>query len=343
MSAKYLIWNNKGGVGKTFLTFTLATEYARTNPDKDVVVIDACPQSNVSEMLLGGNGAGEKKLSELRSNDTTIAGYIKERYSKSKSEKLGNEGSYFKKLSDYNSKMPDNIFLLPGDVDLDICSSLIDHLSSAPIKGAWMRSRLLLNDLIESFELNKDSNKQKVFLIDCNPSFSNYTEMAVLASNRVIIPCTADAASLRGMTNLFKLIYGVLINKENRIDEDLYFGFNAHLETNNLTRPLIHSFILNRSRSHLKEPSHAFKAHLDELNKVMDDIKKVNPTLFLDSSNTMFNVKDGNTLASILNHEGQPLSQLKSGEYFIYGEKTNANSSQIEPLLDDLKKIVATL
>lgn len=96
MSAKYLIWNNKGGVGKTFLTFTLATEYARTNPDKDVVVIDACPQSNVSEMLLGGNGTGEKKLSELRGNDTTIAGYIKARYSKSKSEKLGNEVSYFK-------------------------------------------------------------------------------------------------------------------------------------------------------------------------------------------------------------------------------------------------------
>lgn len=108
-------------------------------------------------------------------------------------------------------------------------------------------------------------------------------------------------------------------------------------------RPLIHSLILNRSRSHLQEPSHAFKAHLDELKKVMNNIKEIKPSLFLNSTSTMFNVKDGNTLASLLNHEGQLLSQLKSGEYSIYGEKTNANSSQIKPLLDDLNQIIATL
>jgi cellulose biosynthesis protein BcsQ len=26
---KYCIWNNKGGVGKTFLTYAIATEYAK--------------------------------------------------------------------------------------------------------------------------------------------------------------------------------------------------------------------------------------------------------------------------------------------------------------------------
>lgn len=48
---KYLIWNNKGGVGKTFLTYNLAVEYAIAHSDEDVVVIDACPQSNVSEII----------------------------------------------------------------------------------------------------------------------------------------------------------------------------------------------------------------------------------------------------------------------------------------------------
>ncbi|KLZ26398.1 hypothetical protein SL10_01433 [Klebsiella pneumoniae] len=36
---KYLIWNNKGGVGKTFLTYNLAVEYAIAHSDEDVVVI----------------------------------------------------------------------------------------------------------------------------------------------------------------------------------------------------------------------------------------------------------------------------------------------------------------
>ena len=48
----YAFWNNKGGVGKSFLSFVAATEYARTHPDTDVYVIDLCPQANVSEMLL---------------------------------------------------------------------------------------------------------------------------------------------------------------------------------------------------------------------------------------------------------------------------------------------------
>ena len=48
----YAFWNNKGGVGKSFLSFVAATEYARTHPDTDVYVIDLCPQANISEMLL---------------------------------------------------------------------------------------------------------------------------------------------------------------------------------------------------------------------------------------------------------------------------------------------------
>ena len=48
----YAFWNNKGGVGKSFLSFVAATEYARTYPDTDVYVINLCPQANISEMLL---------------------------------------------------------------------------------------------------------------------------------------------------------------------------------------------------------------------------------------------------------------------------------------------------
>ena len=36
---KYAIWNNKGGVGKAFLSFGLATEYAKSNPSTNVLII----------------------------------------------------------------------------------------------------------------------------------------------------------------------------------------------------------------------------------------------------------------------------------------------------------------
>ncbi|MCV5445909.1 ParA family protein, partial [Escherichia coli] len=85
-----------------------------------------------------------------------IAGYIKERFSKSPLSRLGNESSYFVRANDVNAKMPENLYILPGDVDLDICSRLISHIGSSPVKEAWKKSRSLLVDLIASFEADKN-------------------------------------------------------------------------------------------------------------------------------------------------------------------------------------------
>ena len=61
----YAICNNKGGVGKSYLTFQIASEYARTHPQEKVLVIDLCPQANASSMLLGGIVEGERHLGNL--------------------------------------------------------------------------------------------------------------------------------------------------------------------------------------------------------------------------------------------------------------------------------------
>lgn len=141
---KYAVWNNKGGVGKTFLTYNLAVEYASAHPNENVVVIDACPQANVSEIILGGNGTGEHNLNKFVDNTTTIAGYIKERFKRSPLNKLGTETNYFVNAHSVNAKMPNNLYLLSGDIDLDLCSRIISHIASSPIKGAWKASRSLL-------------------------------------------------------------------------------------------------------------------------------------------------------------------------------------------------------
>src|SRR6266566_6914389 len=79
--AVYAIWNNKRGVGKSYLTFQIASEYAKTHPDQKVLVVDLCPQANASSMLLGGIAKGEEYLVQIASNARrrTIAGYIDER------------------------------------------------------------------------------------------------------------------------------------------------------------------------------------------------------------------------------------------------------------------------
>ena len=42
----------QGGVGKSTLTYHIATEFAFANPRRNVVVVDMCPQSNASDAFL---------------------------------------------------------------------------------------------------------------------------------------------------------------------------------------------------------------------------------------------------------------------------------------------------
>jgi chromosome partitioning protein len=44
--------------------------------------------------------------------------------------------------------------------------------------------------------------------IDYNPSFSIYTQMALVSSDYLIIPVMADYSSLEGIKGIFMLLYG---------------------------------------------------------------------------------------------------------------------------------------
>lgn len=66
----YAIWNNKGGTGKSTITFNIASRFAELHPDRNVLVVDMCPQANSSMLLLGGGIEGESKLLGLCSLST---------------------------------------------------------------------------------------------------------------------------------------------------------------------------------------------------------------------------------------------------------------------------------
>ena len=257
---KYVIWNNKGGVGKTFTTYSMATEYAVLHPDKKIVVIDMCPQANISAMLLGGNGIGLEHSLQLMTNKNTIAGYIQLRHSRSAGQKTGNETDFFVKPSQYNANITDNLFLLAGDIDLDLCSELIRHMETSPERDAWRISRQLLNNLITSFEA-KYETEECIFFIDCNPSFSNYTELAVLAAEHLIVPCMADPASLHGLKNVGRILYG------EDVDNGIYIQFREKARNQNFAIPQLYAYINNKNRTVHQRSAKAFKAASEDIGK----------------------------------------------------------------------------
>ena len=339
---RYAFWNNKGGVGKTTLAYMLSTEFAETNMDCNVVVVDMCPQANISEMILGGNGEGEKNLEKCYKDSKNIAGYIKSRYDGARFSLLGSESSYFIEAKKYNSAMPENLYLLPGDCDLDLCGKLVDYMASAPEKKSWFKSRSILIDLLQSFN-KAHAEKENVFFIDCNPSFSSYTELAILACDRLIIPCNADAASVRGLSNVLKIVYG---RSEDNRESGAFEEFNTKSINDGFVLPKIHSVIQNRTRSRIQRAASAYNANLEKIKDVVEGYK-VHKDIFLGLTekhkDVVYNVKDGNTIAVVLNHHGKVLSSLEAKRYQIYGRRTQVDEGQKQSLIEDLTPIVASL
>jgi len=209
----YAIWNNKGGVGKSTITFHIATRYAEANPKEKVLVIDLCPQSNSSMMLLGGGTAGENHVLTFCTEPTprTVVGYLSTVISRGAGADLPTPGDYLVHVRDYNEEMPGNLFLLSGDGNLEPMAPAITQAASAPALTPsiqpWKWIHQIFGELIRSMGDSEKKTKVMVF-IDTNPSFSIYTELAISAAERLITPVNADDSSRVATNAMFILLHG---------------------------------------------------------------------------------------------------------------------------------------
>jgi AAA domain-containing protein len=151
----YAVWNNKGGVGKSTITFHLASRYAEKNPDKKVLVIDLCPQSNSSMMLLGGGTTGEEHVLKLCTEATprTVVGYLGAVISQGPGAPLPKPDDYLVHVSKFNQHMPKNLYLMCGDGNLEPMAPAIFGAASAPAltptTQPWKWVHLIFRELIE--------------------------------------------------------------------------------------------------------------------------------------------------------------------------------------------------
>ena len=60
-----------------------------------------------------------------------------------------------------------------------------------------------------TFALRKRSgNRDALFILDCNPSFAIYTQLALAAAENLVVPFTPDDSSRRAVENVVALLYG---------------------------------------------------------------------------------------------------------------------------------------
>ena len=161
--------NQKGGVGKTTTVINLAAGLAMQ--DKKVLVIDLDPQGNAT------TGFG---LSNIDSKSTIYEVLI-------------------------GSKEFKNVIKNTSINNLSIISSNVD-LSGLEIETAGDNKRafFLKYKLSEFLEANKA--QFSYIFIDCPPSLSLLTVMALVASHSLIVPLQTEFFALEGLTQLMKTI-----------------------------------------------------------------------------------------------------------------------------------------
>lgn len=343
--SSYAFWNNKGGVGKSFLSFVAASEYAHSHPDTDVYVIDLCPQANVSETLFGGYESSPQAIHSLSGKNprATIAGYLEARLN-SPFRMIEDVSPYLCTPKTFNSNIPENLKLICGDNLLEIISEAIRQTSQLSIPvDAWKQVLNWVQDL--TVALRKQSgDRDTLFVIDCNPSFAIYTQLGLVAAEGVVVPFTADDSSRRAIENVIALLYGIT-DPQSEAYARISFGKRAKDE--GVSVPKLHTFVSNRVTFYDGQPSRAFEAVNKTIKQTMDEIHKKHRHIFANPkdqpSNTFMLIPDYHSACVVATMTGTPLHKLKPGPQNLVNERVQLNSGPLQNYRSALETFVNCL
>lgn len=320
-------WNNKGGTGKTSLTFQAVCSFANKNPDARILVIDVCPQANLSELFFGGQeNSGGKTLLEVQGGIVrkSVGGYFQTRLPNPNVPDNINTLSYLSSPAFYNDSIPRNISLLAGDPLLELQANAMATLANNQIPGvdSWAGVVKWLID----FKNAADEHFDYLF-IDMNPSFSMYTQIALAACDRIVLPVTADDSSRRGIQNALSLMYGL------KLPSDTYalHNFKTKMDQAKLEIPRVHLVVKNRLTQYVVAAK-GYAAVLEGIDSDLGEVIKSHPKYitFDDVKNGVAEVRDFQTAGVVAFARGTPFTSMKSGTLSVAGRRVVVNKERLE-------------
>lgn len=333
-------WNNKGGTGKTSLIFQTICGYAEKNPDKRILVIDLCPQANLSELFLGGQeNSGSDKLFQIHGAlpRKSIGGYFDNRLSSPFSPINFQSVDYIVNPHQYNEHINDNIDLVCGDPLVELQANAMNALANTKIPG--INSWLSIIDWLNNF-LEQAKEKYDNVFIDTNPSFSLYTQIALSASHGVVIPVMADDSSRRAFQNVLSLLYGI------RLPSSVYEQYTFANQMNQSQRPLpkIQLIIKNRITQYMGDAS-AYSGVLGKIEEELSEAITSYPQYFEFNrlEDGIVSVRDFGTTGVVAFARGCPFSRMSAKSYSIGSKRVQVKGEYLDNMKENMDNMIDKL
>ncbi len=340
MEIKYAYWNNKGGTGKTSLCFQSIIRYAEKHPKKRILAVDMCPQANLSELMLGGlNNKGSEKLLERQGlvPRCSVGGYFQLRLPAPYSPPVFNARDFVTRPNNYNNGVPQNVDLVCGDPMLELQANAVNTLANNQIPGTnpWIAVVDWLKDFLDQL-----ADEYDVVFIDCNPSFSLYTQIALSTADRIVLPVMADDSSRRAIQNAFSLVYGL------KLPSEIYaaYAFATKLKAAKRPLPKVHLIVKNRITQYMGAAS-AYAAVLQAIENDVGNLLKSNPDIFnfKKLASGFIEIRDFQTTGVVAFAKGLPFSKLPVGKQTINGHRVQVKEDYLLSAKTAMDELVAKL
>jgi cellulose biosynthesis protein BcsQ len=336
---RYAFWNSKGGTGKTSLAFQAICCYAERHPNKKILAIDLCPQADLSELFLGGmsNGGSQNLLSvQGKLPRCTIGGYFQTRLLSPYDVSEFNAHDFITTPFTLNRSIPTNVDLVCGDFLLELLMGTMSKLSNAQ---SPRRSWMLITDWVRELVLPVEGLYDAIF-IDCDTSFSIYTQSGLAAVERLILPVLAQDTSRRAVQNAFSLVYGLSLPSA-PFDT---IPFAKKLEEEERELPQVHTIVRNQLTGYMG-PGSAYFSAFQAIDADLDKLLTSNPRYFTFDrmADAIVGVRDFRAAGVVASSRGCPFSRLDTGKQSVGGHRVQVTSESRTEALKDINALVNKL
>lgn len=289
MTQNIVLFNNKGGVGKTTFNFHLG--HALASVGKKILFVDLDPQCNLTTYI-----CSETEILELWHSNRSIYHAIE---------------PLIKGVGDFKPILPHttndtNISLLAGDIRLSIFEELLSKSWLESLSGDERGVRIT-SAIFRLIQNLSNANKYDYVLMDVGPNLGSLNRAVLLSCDYFFVPLVPDMFSLRGLENI-GTTFSTWYNEWNDVKDRFMKKQDSTLSIQNGV-PIFAGYINLQFNIYRQRATKAWQEWVDKIDptiidKLVNIFNELNSDMVLNLNNSSHKLGDFKNYHSLI-----PMSQ----------------------------------